>query len=141
MAETKEDLINIINTKITVYRRSYRYFSKWNKVLTAIKLITGASALSALSGVYALATLSLIPVIIEIIEKQIKIGTRLSEYKMACKHYMNYKCNLLKKSDIPITRLIQQFYDEELKLLETLKFFPREKYLKELKLNGYAKEK
>ena len=76
--------------------------------------------------------LSLGAALIEILEQPLKIGQRKEEYRIAYKFYKEllnlHKVKELNDSDIS---------KRESEFIKTTNFFPREKYIKQVKLNGY----
>ena len=117
--------------KVFVYRKSYAFYSKIDTVLLVSKFLFSSSGLSAFAFV-PLAALSLGAALIEILEQLLKIGQRKEEYRIAYKFYKEllnlHKVKELNDSDIS---------KRESEFIKTTNFFPREKYIKQVKLNGY----
>jgi hypothetical protein len=120
-----------LEKKVFVYRRSYAFYSKINTSLLITKFLFSSSGLSAFAFV-PLAALSLGATLIEVLEQPLKIGQRKEEYRFAYKFYQEllnlFKAGELSESDIS---------KREAEFIKTLNFFPREKYIKQAKLNGY----
>lgn len=89
---------------------------------------------SSLSGfaLPPLIVLSLGAGIIEILDKSFTIAERTEEYKMTYKFYKQlhllYKAQKINQDEV---------YIRESEFVANLKYLPREKYLKDVKLNGY----
>jgi hypothetical protein len=120
-----------LGKKVFVYRKSYAFYSKINTTLLVSKFLFSSSGLSAFAFV-PLASLSLGAALIEMLEQSLKIGQRKEEYRFAYKFYQEllnlYKARELSESDVS---------KREAEFIKTLNFFPREKYIKQVKLNGY----
>ena len=120
-----------LEKKVFVYRKSYAYYSKINTALLISKFLFSSSGLSAFAFV-SLAVLSLVAALIEILEQILKIGQRKEEYRFAYKFYQEllnlYKGGELSEFDVS---------KREAEFIKSLNFFPREKYIKQAKLNGY----
>ncbi len=120
-----------LEKKVFVYRRSYAFYSKINTSLLISKFIFSSSGLSAFAFV-PLAALSLGATLIEVLEQPLKIGQRKEEYRFAYKFYQEllnlFKAGELSESDVS---------KREAEFIKSLNFFPREKYIKQAKLNGY----
>src|SRR5579863_4611908 len=123
---------NYLNKKKLVYRKSYNYYNKIDIITISVECLCSASGLSAFVFL-PLAGLSLSVGIIEIIRKNLKLQAKTQEFKIAAKFYTNlfaqYKSNEITEEEI---------YTKEKEFIENLEFFPREKYLKKAKLNGYS---
>ena len=124
-------LADYLEKKVLVYRKSYVFYSKISTTLLVSKFLFSSSGLSAFAFV-PLATLSLGAALIEVLEQPLKIGQRKEEYRFAYKFYQEllnlYKAGELSDSDVN---------KREAEFIKTLNFFPREKYIKQVKLNGY----
>ena len=120
-----------LEKKVFVYRRSYAFYSKINTSLLISKFLFSSLGLSAFAFI-PLAALSLGAALIEVLEQPLKIGQRKEEYRFAYKFYQEllnlFKAGELKESDVS---------KREAEFIKTLNFFPREKYIKQAKLNGY----
>ena len=120
-----------LEKKVFVYRKSYVFYSKIDTVLLVSKFLFSSSGLSAFAFV-PLATLSLGAALIEVLEQPLKISQRKEEYRIAYKFYKEllnlYKVEELNDSDVS---------KREAEFIKTTNFFPREKYIKQVKLNGY----
>lgn len=120
-----------LEKKVFVYRKSYAYYSKISTTLLISKFLFSSSGLSAFVFV-PLAALSLGATFIEVLEQPLKIGQRKEEYRFVYKFYQEllnlYKGGELSESDVS---------KREAEFIKTLNFFPREKYIKQAKLNGY----
>ncbi len=120
-----------LEKKVFIYRKSYAFYSKINTTLLVSKFLFSSSGLSAFLFI-PLAALSLGAALIEILEQPLKIGQRKEEYRFAYKFYQEllnlYKAGELSESDVS---------KREAEFIKTLNFFPREKYIKQAKLNGY----
>jgi hypothetical protein len=120
-----------LEKKVFIYRKSYAYYSKINTTLLISKFLFSSSGLSAFAFV-PLAVLSLGATFIEVLEQPLKIGQRKGEYRFAHKFYQEllnrYKGGELSESDVS---------KREAEFIKSLNFFPREKYIKKVKLNGY----
>lgn len=123
-----------LEKQLYVYRKSYLFFHKIGFGLSLGKLIFCASGFSAFA-LPPMAVLTLGAALIEGLDKQLKISSRTHEYKLVYtfyKHLLNlYKANEINEHDIKIS---------EDKFLVNLNFFPREKYMKQMGLNGYGKD-
>jgi len=91
-----DELVSYLKKKSLVYRKSYKYYSKWHVGFTLTKVVSASSGLAALSGVLPLAALSLLGIVVEAIEKGMKITDKKNEFKMAYKHYVSL-LNFVKK--------------------------------------------
>ena len=120
-----------LEKKVFVYRKSYAYYSKINTTLLISKFLFSSSGLSAFAFL-PLAVLSLGATFIEVLEQPLKIGQRKEEYRFVYKFYQEllnlFKAGELSESDVS---------KREAEFIKTLNFFPREKYIKQAKLNGY----
>lgn len=121
-----------LEKKLYVFRKSYNYFYKINLLILILKVSFSVSGISSYYYL-PLALLSLITGIIEVIEKSVKLNERLTEYRLTYKFY-NSLLNLYRANKI---------IEEEIRLrendfIENIQFFPREKYIKQTKLNGYS---
>jgi hypothetical protein len=120
-----------LEKKIFVYRKSYAFYSKVNTSLLITKFIFSSSGLSAFAFL-PLAALSLGAALIEVLEQPLKIGQRKEEYRIAFKFYQEllnlYKSGELNESDVS---------KREAEFVKSTNFFPREKYIKQVRLNGY----
>ena len=120
-----------LEKEVFVYRKSYAYYSKINTTLLISKFLFSSSGLSAFAFV-PLAALSLGAAFIEVLEQSLKIGQRKEEYRFAYKFYQEllnlYKAGELSDSDVS---------KKEAEFIKSLNFSPREKYIKQAKLNGY----
>ena len=120
-----------LSKKKLVYRRSYKYYKKLDLILVSGEIICSGSGLAAFAFL-PLAALSLSVGILEIVRKNLKLQERTQEFKIAAKLYTNLLA-LYKSNDITE----DEIYKKEKEFLENFDFFPREKYLKLVKLNGY----
>ena len=120
-----------LEKKVFIYRKSYMFYSKISTTLLISKFLFSSSGLSAFAFV-PLAALSLGAALIEVLEQPLKIGQRKEEYRFTYKFYQEllnlYKAGELSESDVS---------KREAEFIKTLNFFPREKYIKQAKLNGY----
>jgi hypothetical protein len=120
-----------LEKKVFVYRKSYAFYSKINTTLLVSKFLFSSSGLSAFAFV-PLAALSLGATLIEVLEQLLKIDQRKEEYRFAYKFYQEmlnlYKAKELSDSDVS---------RKEAEFNKSLNFPPREKYIKQAKLNGY----
>jgi hypothetical protein len=120
-----------LEKKVFVYRKSYAFYSKIDTTLLVSKFLFSSSGLSAFAFV-PLAALSLGAALIEVLEQSLKIGQRKEEYRIAYKFYKEllnlYKVKELNDSDVS---------KREAEFIKTTNFFPREKYIKQVKLYGY----
>ena len=112
-------------------RRSYAYYSNVDAAFLVSKFLFTSSSLSAFVFV-PLAALSLGAAVIEVLEKPLKIAQRKEEYRFAYKFYQElinlYKSGELNEHDVN---------KRELEFVKSMNFFPREKYIRETRLNGY----
>ena len=120
-----------LEKKVFVYRKSYSFYSKINTTLLVSKFLFSSSGLSAFAFV-PLAALSLGATLIEVLEQPLKIGQRKEEYRFAYKFYQEL-LNLYKGGELSEFEVSKR----EAEFIKTLNFFPREKYIKQAKLNGY----
>lgn len=129
--DAKETIMEYLEKKMYVYRRSYKYFQKLDILLTTTEFLCSASGLTAFVFL-PLATLSLSAGIVEIVRKQLKVKEKVQEFKMITKFY--YKL----KSDVMNTDITDdEVKEKESEFLSHIEYFPKEKYLKQKKLNGY----
>lgn len=128
-----------LKKRMYVYRKSYKYFLKCKIGISLSKAIFATSSLSGIA-VTPLFAISAISVIIEILDNEfktsLKLMDRVEEYKLS----FNFYCELLHLFEA------RQISEEEIHLREkdfikNLKYFPREKYLKQMKINGYSSMK
>jgi len=120
-----------LEKKIFVYRKSYAFYSKIDTTLLVSKFIFTSSGLSAFAFV-PLAALSLGAALIEVLEQSLKIAQRKEEYRFAYKFYQKL-LNLNKSGDLNDSDVSKR----EAEFIKTTNFFPREKYIKQVKSNGY----
>ena len=120
-----------LEKKLFVYRRSYKYYNHVSNSLLLSKFVFSAAGLSAFI-MLPLASLSLGSVIIELIEKHLNIADRKAEYRTTYNFY-NELLSLLKCGQLTVEEVIQR----ETEMRKTFRFFPREKYMKQVRLNGY----
>ena len=117
-----------IEKKIYVYRKSYKYYGNISTAFLISKCLVSASGLSAFVFL-PLASLSLGAAIIQIIEDQF----HFKEQEALCKKTFQFYIELL--------NIYQQGEEDILKFeesfLQTVHAIPREKYLKQMGLNGY----
>jgi hypothetical protein len=120
-----------LEKKAFVYRKSYAFYSKIDTTLLVSKFLFSSSGLSAFAFI-PLAALSLGAALIEVLELPLKIGQRKEEYRFAYKFYQEllYLFKVGKLSDSDVSK-------REVEFIKTTNFFPREKYIKQVKLNGY----
>lgn len=118
--------------KIYVYRRSYHHYHKISITMTISKFILSSLGLSAFVMV-PLAALSLSVGIVEVIDKALNIVERKEEYKQSYKFYKqllnSHKSNAITEEEV---------YKREEDFISNLVHLPREKYMKQTELNGYA---
>ena len=121
-----------LESQLFVYRRSYKFYFRIGVLMSLFKSLFNVLSLS---GYYffPLTLFTLISGCLEILEKSLKISERVEEYKHAYKFYRQflhfYKANTLSEGEISL---------REQELSKNCNFFPREKYLKQVNLNGYA---
>jgi hypothetical protein len=120
-----------LEKKVFVYRKSYAFYSKIDTTLLVSKFLFSSSGLSAFAFV-PLAALSLGAALIEVLEQPLKISQRKEEYRFAYKFYQEL-LNLYKASELSDFDVSKR----EAEFIKTTNFFPREKYIKLVKLNGY----
>lgn len=120
-----------LEKQLFVYRRSYKFFFRIGVFISILKSLF---SVIGLTGYYyfPLTLLSLVGGCLEILEKSLKISERTEEYKHAYKFYRQFlhfhRAKKLTESEINL---------REQELNNNFNFFPREKYLKIVKLNGY----
>jgi hypothetical protein len=120
-----------LEKKVFVFRISYAFYSKIDTTLLVSKFLFRSSGLSAFAFI-PLAALSLGSALIEVLKLPLKVGQRKEEYRFAYKFYQEL-LNLFKVgelSDFDVSK-------REIEFIKTTNFFPREKYIKQVKLNGY----
>jgi hypothetical protein len=119
-----------LQKRLYVYRKSYLYFYKIGIGLSISKLLFSASGLSSLA-LPPLVCLSLGAGVIEILDKRLKISERIEEYKLIYKFYRQllhlYKADKINEKEINL---------REEKFVSNFNYFPREKYLEKVHLNG-----
>jgi hypothetical protein len=120
-----------LEKKVFVYRKSYAFHSKIDATLLVSKLLFSSSDLSAFAFI-PLAYLSLGTVLIEVLELSLKIGQRKEEYRFSNKFYQEL-LNLFKVGELSDSDVSKR----EVEFIKTTNFFPREKYIKQVKLHGY----
>jgi hypothetical protein len=120
-----------LEKKVFVYRKSYAFYSKIDTTLLVSKFLFSSSGLSAFAFV-PLAALSLGAALIEVLEQPLKIGQRKEEYRIAYKFYKEL-LNLFKVGELSDSDVSKR----EAEFIKTTNFFPREKYIKQVRLNGY----
>ncbi|GBO36549.1 hypothetical protein AVEN_166994-1 [Araneus ventricosus] len=100
--------------------------------MTVSKFVLSSLGLSAFVMV-PLAALSLSAGIVEVIDKALNIVERKEEYKQSYKFYKqllnSFKSNALSEEEV---------YRREEDFINNLVYLPREKYMKQTQLNGYA---
>lgn len=121
-----------LEKKKYVFRKSYNFYFKINLIVLILKVSFSVSTISSYYYL-PLSVLSFITVIIEVIEKSVKMNERLIEYRLTYKFY-NSLLNLYK---------VKKLSEEEIRLrendfIENIQFFAREKYIKQAQLNGYS---
>jgi hypothetical protein len=119
-----------LQKRLYVYRKSYIYFYKIGIGLSISKLLFSASGLSSLA-LPPQVCLSLGSGVIEILDKRLKISERIEEYKLIYKFYRQllhlYKADKINEKEINI---------REEEFVSNFNYFPREKYLEKVHLNG-----
>jgi hypothetical protein len=120
-----------LEKKVFVYRKSYAFYSKIDTTLLVSKFLFSSSGLSAFAFI-PLASLSLGTALIEVLELSLKIGQRKEEYRFTYKFYQEL-LNLFKVGELSDSDVSKR----EVEFIKTTNFFPREKYIKQVKLNGY----
>ena len=120
-----------LEKKVFVYRKSYAFYSKIDTTLLVSKFLFSSSGLSAFAFI-PLASLSLGTALIEVLELSLKIGQRKEEYRFTYKFYQEL-LNLFKVEELSDSDVSKR----EVEFIKTTNFFPREKYIKQVKLNGY----
>jgi hypothetical protein len=119
-----------LQKRLYVYRKSYIYFYKIGIGLSISKLLFSASGLSSLA-LPPLVCLSLGAGVIEILDKRLKISERIEEYKLVYKFYRQllhlYKADKINEKEINL---------REEEFVSNFNYFPREKYLEKVHLNG-----
>jgi hypothetical protein len=119
-----------LQKRLYVYRKSYIYFYKIGIGLSISKLLFTASGLSSLA-LPPLVCLSLGAGVIEILDKRLKISERIEEYKLIYKFYRQllhlYKADKINEKEINL---------REEEFVSNFNYFPREKYLEKVHLNG-----
>jgi hypothetical protein len=119
-----------LQKRLYVYRKSYTYFYKIGIELSISKLLFSASGLSSLA-LPPLVCLSLGAGVIEILDKRLKISERIEEYKLIYKFYRQllhlYKADKINEKEINL---------REQEFVSNFNYFPREKYLEKVHLNG-----
>jgi hypothetical protein len=119
-----------LQKRLYVYRKSYIYFYKIGIGLSISKLLFSASGLSSLA-LPPLVCLSLGAGVIEILDKRLKISERIEEYKLIYKFYRQllhlYKADKINEKEINL---------REKEFVSNFNYFPREKYLEKVHLNG-----
>jgi hypothetical protein len=120
-----------LEKKVFVYRKSYTFYSKIDTTLLVSKFLFSSSGLSAFAFI-PLASLSLGTALIEVLELSLKIGQRKEEYRFTYKFYQEL-LNLFKVGELSDSDVSKR----EVEFIKTTNFFPREKYIKQVKLNGY----
>jgi hypothetical protein len=119
-----------LQKRLYVYRKSYLYFYKIGIGLSISKLLFSASGLSSLA-LPPLVCLSLGAGVIEILDKRLKISERIEEYKLIYKFYRQllhlYKADKINEKEINL---------REEEFVSNFNYFPREKYLEKVHLNG-----
>jgi hypothetical protein len=119
-----------LQKRLYVYRKSYIYFYKIGIGLSISKLLFSASGLSSLA-LPPLVCLSLGAGVIEILDKRLKISERIEEYKLIYKFYRQllhlYKVDKINEKEINL---------REEEFVSNFNYFPREKYLEKVHLNG-----
>jgi hypothetical protein len=119
-----------LQKRLYVYRKSYTYFYKIGIGLSISKLLFSASGLSSLA-LPPLVCLSLGAGVIEILDKRLKISERIEEYKLIYNFYRQllhlYKADKINEKEINL---------REQEFVSNFNYFPREKYLEKVHLNG-----
>jgi hypothetical protein len=119
-----------LQKRLYVYRKSYTYFYKIGIGLSISKLLFSASGLSSLA-LPPLVCLSLGAGVLEILDKRLKISERIEEYKLIYKFYRQllhlYKADKINEKEINL---------REQEFVSNFNYFPREKYLEKVHLNG-----
>lgn len=114
-----------------VYRKSFKVYNDVSVSLSLFKFLFSASSLSAFVFL-PLASLSVIAGVIEVIDKSLKVSERKQEYKYAYKFYKSL-LNSLRANKISEEEALLK----EQEFIETMNYFPIEKYIKKKGLNGY----
>lgn len=121
-----------LQKKIYVYRKSHHHYHNISITMTVSKFVLSSLGLSAFVMV-PLAALSLSVGVVEVIEKALNIVERKEEYKQSYKFYKQllnaYKSNAITEEGV---------YEREEDFVNNLVYLPREKYMKQTQLNGYA---
>lgn len=118
--------------KIYVYRKSYHHYHNVSVGMSVTKFLLSSLGLSAFVMV-PLAALSLSAGVVEVIDKSLNVLEKKEEYKQAYKQYKrllnSFKSGALSEEEV---------YRREEVMVENLVHPPREKYMKQTQLNGYA---
>lgn len=120
-----------LQKQLLIFRQSYNFYFR---IGISLSLLKSAFSVLSLSGYFffPLTLLTLITGCLEILEKSLKISERVEEYKHAYKFYRQflhqYRAKSLSEIEINI---------REQELNNNFNFFPREKYVKEARINGY----
>jgi hypothetical protein len=116
-----------LKKEVFVYRESYAFYSKIAPTLLVSKFLFSSYGLSEFAF---LPLASLIRA--EVLEQPLKIGQRKEEYRFAYKFHPEllnlYEAEELSESDAS---------KREAEFIKTTNFCAREKYIKQVKLNGY----
>jgi hypothetical protein len=111
-----------LQKRLYVYRKSYIYFYKIGIGLSISKLLFSASGLSSLA-------LPPLVCLYLILDKRLKISERIEEYKLIYKFYRQL-LHLYKADKINDINLREEEF------VSNFNYFPREKYLEKVHLNG-----
>jgi hypothetical protein len=108
----------------------YLYVINGNISTKTLVCIQNASGLSSLA-LPPLVCLSLGAGVLEILDKRLKISERIEEYKLIYKFYRQllhlYKADKINEKEINL---------REEEFVSNFNYFPREKYLEKVRLNG-----
>ena len=139
---TIEELISYLERICSAYRRSYKLLSILNKTILITSGILTSTALLALIPAIPvfIVGISGIPVILTIINQNLKLSDKKSKLKL---QHINYKQLLTytrsKVFETDIQNVIKDVFDRSLTFQQNDTYVtPLEIFMKKYKLNGYA---
>lgn len=120
-----------LEKRVYVFRRSHNDFKCFAVFLVTSKFIFASSSVSAFMYI-PLGILGVVSGFLDLIEKYVNLHEKKESYMIAYRFYKQllimYKQKMLSDTEVA-TR--------EKDFLDSLNYLPREKYIREMKLNGY----
>lgn len=125
-----QDTVKNLQSWTYVYRRSFKYYHRMSIVLFACKAAFTLGGLSAFVGPLPLLVMSVGALFVDIVDKAYKVAERANEFERIAADYRDLV-------NMATRYTPERVAERECEIKKNSKFFPREVYLKQMKLNGY----